>query len=227
MGQTLSEPVTEKHSASGSSPKLLYAVSAMQGWRTAMEDAHTTELNLVPEFPNEYAFFAVFDGHGGPTVARLAGTQLHHSIQEQPDFKMSNFKKAIETGYLDFDATLRVHPDLEKEFSGCTAISALITPQALYVGNAGDSRAVLSVRNQVVPMSFDHKPENQSEAKRIFEAGGFLEYGRVNGILFYIFLFYPFIPVYTYTYVSSFFFFFFFFFVNAFYNFFSMWSRLQ
>ncbi|CAG8817874.1 4791_t:CDS:2, partial [Racocetra fulgida] len=47
-------------------------------------------------------------------------------------------------------------------------------------GNAGDSRAVLSVDGYAIQMSDDHKPVNQGEAMRIQRAGGFVEFGRVN-----------------------------------------------
>lgn len=33
------------------------------------------------------------------------------------------------------------------------------------------------------PLSFDHKPANESEAKRIIAAGGWVEFNRVNGNL--------------------------------------------
>ena len=41
MGAYLSEPVTRKESSEGESDRLKYGASAMQGWRTGMEDAHT------------------------------------------------------------------------------------------------------------------------------------------------------------------------------------------
>lgn len=46
MGSYLSQPVTEKESASGETLEMRYAVSAMQGWRTEMEDAHLTLPNV-------------------------------------------------------------------------------------------------------------------------------------------------------------------------------------
>ena len=66
--------------------------------------------------------------------------------------------------------------------------------------NAGDSRVVLSMKGQVKPLSFDHKPGNEcssslmhsffvlltwsiAERKRILAAGGYIEFGRVNGSL--------------------------------------------
>ncbi len=53
----------------------------------------------------------------------------------------------------------------------------------LYVANAGDSRAVLSVKGKAEPLSYDHKPTNAGETARIISAGGFVEFGRVNGNL--------------------------------------------
>jgi len=36
----------------------------------------------------------------------------------------------------------------------------LITPDYIYCANAGDSRAVASIGKKVVPLSYDHKPED-------------------------------------------------------------------
>ena len=45
----------------------------------------------------------------------------------------------------------------------------------------GDSRVVASIRGEVQQLSFDHKPSNESETKRIIAAGGWVEFNRVNG----------------------------------------------
>jgi protein phosphatase 2C family protein 2/3 len=47
----------------------------------------------------------------------------------------------------------------------------------------GDSRAIASVRGRVQNLSFDHKPNNELESKRIVAAGGWVEFNRVNGNL--------------------------------------------
>lgn len=71
-------------------------------------------------------------------------------------------------------------------------------PQA----NAGDSRSVLGVKGRAKPLSYDHKPQNEGksidffssievhrsqintgEKARICAAGGFVDFGRVNGNL--------------------------------------------
>lgn len=81
MGQTLSEPNTNKTSSKDANEKYFYGCSHMQGWRLsnacgekrnwihysnscklAMEDAHTTLLKLGD---TNCSFFGVYDGHGG------------------------------------------------------------------------------------------------------------------------------------------------------------------
>jgi serine/threonine protein phosphatase PrpC len=67
--------------------------------------------------------------------------------------------------------------------AGCTATCVLITPTEIYCSNAGDSRTVLSKSKTAVDMSVDHKPDDVNERKRIYNANGFVEDGRVNGML--------------------------------------------
>lgn len=52
-----------------------------------------------------------------------------------------------------------------------------------FQGNVGDSRAVACVAGEVEQLSFDHKPSNEAEMKRIMAAGGWVEFNRVNGTL--------------------------------------------
>jgi protein phosphatase 2C family protein 2/3 len=181
MGQTLSEPVKDKTSDIRNDARLVFASSAMQGWRISMEDAHTTELELANR-PG-YSFFGVYDGHGGQNVARYSGSNLHQKIAGDPSFP-TNIENAIKSGFLAIDDDLRKDPQFAKDPSGCTAVISVITPDNyIYVGNAGDSRAVISIDGTARDMSNDHKPVNPGESSRIHKAGGFVEFGRVNGNL--------------------------------------------
>uniref|UniRef100_A0A6G1SNS3 protein-serine/threonine phosphatase n=1 Tax=Aceria tosichella TaxID=561515 RepID=A0A6G1SNS3_9ACAR len=66
--------------------------------------------------------------------------------------------------------------------SGCTVVVALAKDKKLYVASAGDSRCIMIMRDGTCkPMSFDHKPEDPIERKRILSAGGLVCEGRVNG----------------------------------------------
>ena len=53
----------------------------------------------------------------------------------------------------------------------------------LLKANAGDSRAIASVRGHPQLLSFDHKPNHFREKERILDGGGFVENNRVNGNL--------------------------------------------
>jgi serine/threonine protein phosphatase PrpC len=50
-----------------------------------------------------------------------------------------------------------------------------------FKANAGDSRAIISTSGKSKPLSYDHKPVDPVESERIINAGGFVEFGRVNG----------------------------------------------
>ncbi|KDQ11486.1 hypothetical protein BOTBODRAFT_35362 [Botryobasidium botryosum FD-172 SS1] len=181
MGQTLSEPVTHKITDSGGNSKYIYAVSEMQGWRITMEDAHTTVPRVSEEDTN--GFFAVFDGHGGPAVARYAGTNVFTRLMGEEAYAAQQYREALKRAFIGIDEDLRKNPAFIHDTSGCTAVAALLTDDKIYVANAGDSRSVLCVAGSAEPLSFDHKPANKLENERIVAAGGYVEYGRVNGNL--------------------------------------------
>ncbi|KAG7055012.1 protein phosphatase [Colletotrichum scovillei] len=190
MGQTLSEPVVEKSSAKGEDERLLYGVSAMQGWRISMEDAHITILDLLTPGSDEakkheskLSFFGVFDGHGGDKVALFAGENIHDIIKKQETFKKGNYEQALKDGFLATDRAILNDPKYEEEVSGCTACVGLISDNKIYVANAGDSRSVLGIKGRAKPLSQDHKPQLEAEKSRITAAGGFVDFGRVNGNL--------------------------------------------
>ena len=71
--------------------------------------------------------------------------------------------------------------NMKDDLAGSTAICALIKNGTIYTGNVGDSRAICSVKGEVQQLSFDHKPSNELETKRIISAGGWVEFNRVNG----------------------------------------------
>ncbi len=111
MGTYLSTPVTDKCEESGESldcPDVpcAWGVVDMQGWRKSMEDGHTavTDIPLVSAYRSDPAeaspeddpassivsdakVFAVFDGHGGPEVARFCQLYLVSVLQQQPTWK--------------------------------------------------------------------------------------------------------------------------------------------
>jgi len=68
--------------------------------------------------------------------------------------------------------------------AGCTACVCLVTKDTIYCSNSGDSRAILVSKNgKVTELSHDHKPDDAGEMQRIRAAGGFVDDGRVQGII--------------------------------------------
>ncbi|QMW25404.1 hypothetical protein G4B84_000649, partial [Aspergillus flavus NRRL3357] len=180
-------------SSEGEDDCCIYGVSAMQGWRISMEDAHAAVLDLHAKYtsPEEtstdpakrLAFFGVYDGHGGDKVALFAGENVHKIVAKQDSFAKGDIEQALKDGFLATDRAILEDPKYEEEVSGCTAAVSVISKHKIWVANAGDSRSVLGVKGRAKPLSFDHKPQNEGEKARISAAGGFVDFGRVNGNL--------------------------------------------
>jgi protein phosphatase 2C family protein 2/3 len=184
MGQTLTTPCTTKSKEVGANERVFYGLTSMQGWRITMEDAHAVVLDLEAADGKQSCFFAVYDGHGGSTVAKFAGQNVHRRLVTEEAYKNDDYEVALKKAFLGTDEDLLANPAHTRDPSGCTAVAALLThDNKIYVANAGDSRSVLGVKGAVKPLSFDHKPTNEGERARISGAGGYVEFGRVNGNL--------------------------------------------
>ncbi|RHZ85841.1 hypothetical protein Glove_59g102 [Diversispora epigaea] len=168
MDQTLSEPV-------GDGKRLLYVSLTTQGKRDGyinIKDTYTTSF----EAPSKgYNFFGLYDGHGGDYVANYCANNLHNFLSTELD-ECGGIEKAIENGYFEIDGYLRNDENVKKQ--GCTAITVIVTPDKVYVGNAGDSRAVISefadisksnnlIESEAILMSNNHIPAQDEEFIRI------------------------------------------------------------
>ena len=130
MGTYLSTPVTDKNEEAGESldcpsTPVAWGVVDMQGWRKSMEDAHIAQTDLkVPlhHFENEMSdevdgkVFGVFDGHGGPEVARFCQLYLidvltntptwqeeHHGEEAADHPDQTDIGRALISAYHDMD----------------------------------------------------------------------------------------------------------------------------
>eukprot|EP00940_MAST-03C_sp_MAST-3C-sp2_P003089 g3089.t1 len=166
-----------------------FGVSSMKGRRPTMEDAHVLCADLFGVRDNFY--FAVFDGHGGDSVAKFCGSNVLKRLSRMRAMKSSrsspkSLAQCMKKAYIELDDALRKekpHGFCIADFCGCTAVSCLVTPSHYVVANLGDSRAILCRNGKCVPMSSDHKPYDEDEKSRIEKAGGKVYWGRVNGKL--------------------------------------------
>jgi len=68
--------------------------------------------------------------------------------------------------------------------AGCTSCVCLVTKDTIFCANSGDSRAVIGTKSgKVIELSYDHKPENTEETRRVKAGGGYIEDGRVQGVI--------------------------------------------
>lgn len=167
------------------------SVCSVQGQRKYMED----------EFVTAHDFCAVFDGHGGKSVAQYLRFNILASLQAELPLQQQHTTPAHSVTLENYvDALYRALDKVDQQvqsivhwsFQGATCLAVWIHPDpdpvSLLIANVGDSRAVLS-RNQVAyDVTREHRPDDPRETDRITAVGGqvICEPGgipRVNGNL--------------------------------------------
>ncbi|XP_030749592.1 protein phosphatase 1L [Sitophilus oryzae] len=102
-------------------------------------------------------------------------------------FGVVDYGKLITDEVLAADEKLVEVAKKSLDVAGTTALIAILEGTKLIVANVGDSRGVMcDSKGSAIPLSFDHKPQQVREKKRIKEAGGFVTFNgvwRVAGIL--------------------------------------------
>lgn len=156
-----------------------------------MEDAHVSI--DMPSRP-DHMFLAVFDGHAGAGGAIYAAKHIISVLEKSSGWAkyteggctdINMLGEALISAFLEIDRDMRAFQSetFGQDTSGCTAVSCMITPTHIICANAGDSRCVMSTGGRAKPLSEDHKPYNELEKKRVEDAGGFVQYNRVDGDL--------------------------------------------
>lgn len=134
----------------------------------------------------------ILHSHGGAGAAAYAAKNMIHTIQDTSFWKdylkggasdINCLQKALKKAFFDMDVALRDFQSKDHDRSGCTSVTAMITPKYIICANAGDSRCVLGTCNSFKAMSEDHKPNNELEQKRIELAGGRVQWKRIDGDL--------------------------------------------
>lgn len=120
--------------------------------------------------------FGVCDGHGtyGKEVSMYAKQRLPILLGLDPALT-STPKNCLTYSVLQVNEEL-TNSSLDIAFSGSTLVTTLIFGTTLWCANVGDSRAVLARKTHeswlVLPLSRDHKPDDEDESMRITSCGG-------------------------------------------------------
>lgn len=141
----------------------------------------------------EYAFFGIYDGHGGAEASLYAKEHLMNTIVSQKLFwsgSDDDILKAINNGFIQCHYSMWREQDKWPKTSsglpstaGTTASIAFIRQGKIYVGHVGDSGIVLGYQKDketgdetskwaAIPLTEDHKPESYAEKMRIMNCGG-------------------------------------------------------
>jgi len=118
MGAYLSNPVRVKVASDGSNDRFSFGSCEMQGWRKYMEDSHFEIGNFT--YGKSDCLFGLFDGHGGPAVARFCRDHFPAILRSNPEFEKGNFEEALRHSFLKLDEMLVHDEDVIMKLKGYT-----------------------------------------------------------------------------------------------------------
>ena len=135
----------------------------------------------------DFNVFSVMDGHGvnGHLVSRFTTKYFTSFFKKNKKMNSSNSSEDQIFYRLkknDYDVLKRVfrhaerdlekNDDIDANFSGTTCVMVFQVGERIICANVGDSRAIMVKGNKDIPLSFDQKPDDPEESKRIKENGG-------------------------------------------------------
>lgn len=177
-------------------PYVEHYAGLTQNCREAMEDFHVV-YDQFNNKPNQ-ALFGIFDGHGGVDIAEKLKDEIGTRFSKLVNSTSSGEAAVSIENLLKF-LFRKLDEDILKQFtdpnikyestnfssmgSTCTVIflSKESNNTFLYCANVGDSRALIVSKGGATRISYDHKPTDDFENKRIKGSGGAIFGGRLFG----------------------------------------------
>jgi serine/threonine protein phosphatase PrpC len=147
----------------------------LKGDRPYQQDRYT--FHSETDASKKYALFMVLDGHGTADYAQHAKNHLEDCIVQSEAFRRGNYAQAIYEGFAAEDQAMREEIyKANHTRGGTTATIALIADEMIYVGNVGDSLAIVGEREfessiTVHPVTPKDSLKNREEFIRVSQTG--------------------------------------------------------
>ena len=162
------------------------------GLKKTNQDSYVLEKNINGIL--NFNIFGVLDGHGvnGHFASQFVTKYIinrikHHSLLRNLDTAKAVYDKIKSNEYqiitnIFIDADFQIKKQkFNVEMSGTTAVIVIQLDEHIICANTGDSRAILVygdpnknnlMNTKIFRLSYDAKPDNPAEKKRIYENGG-------------------------------------------------------
>jgi protein phosphatase 2C family protein 2/3 len=172
-----------KFSAKQIGPLKSYSYNTYQGLYKDNNEDRVSVCSLVKKPASskmkvwpKISYFAVFDGHGGEECSEFLEKNFLNYLVENANFpfdiKLSMIEacQKIEEGFFKEFCKDKIE---NSNFSGSCALIAVVFDNKIYIGNIGDSRAIMSIceGTKVKQLTMDHKPDNVKEFERALKNG--------------------------------------------------------
>ena len=135
----------------------------------------------------DFNIFCVMDGHGvnGHLVSRFTTKYFSSFFKKNKKMNSScssedqifnrlkkNDYEILKRVFRHAERDLEKNGEIDANFSGTTCVMVFQVGERIICANVGDSRAIMVKGDKVIPLSFDQKPDDPEESKRIKEYGG-------------------------------------------------------
>ena len=106
MGNELNSPILEKNSFDLENDYLKFGISSIQGWKTQMEDYNFYSIDLLKNSNKKIDIFGIFDGNGGPEIAKYICTNFLDILLSNFSFKEGNYLQSLKETFIEIDNSL-------------------------------------------------------------------------------------------------------------------------
>ena len=114
MGNELNEPILENKSFDFENKFLRFGVSSIQGWKSKMEDYNFYSTDIFPNSDRKFDILGIFDGHGGPEIAKYISTHFFDCLYSKSSFKEGKYIESLKQTFIDIDNSLNTE-EVKKE----------------------------------------------------------------------------------------------------------------